>query len=103
MLSAISRAKHYVFIDNQFFISATSQEQVLPVNKIAMLILDRCETLLFHVASCSNAYSKNSEGYSQEENLQMHRSASTLPRGNVRILCSLRLAMLTFFPCSYAA
>ncbi len=41
MLAAIQKAKHYVFIENQYFISATRAENPLPHNKIAYALLER--------------------------------------------------------------
>ncbi|KAK0701830.1 hypothetical protein B0T26DRAFT_757811 [Lasiosphaeria miniovina] len=40
-ISAITNARHYVYIENQFFITATSDEQKPVANKIGRAIVDR--------------------------------------------------------------
>ncbi|EHK22401.1 uncharacterized protein TRIVIDRAFT_81710 [Trichoderma virens Gv29-8] len=40
-VSAITNAKHFVYIENQFFITATSDEQLPVANKIGAAIVDR--------------------------------------------------------------
>jgi hypothetical protein len=44
MIDAIRRSQHYIFIENQYFISATLANTPLPRNNIALAILDRCPT-----------------------------------------------------------
>lgn len=33
--------RHYVFIENQYFISSTVADELIPRNKIALALLDR--------------------------------------------------------------
>lgn len=41
MLYMIDTSKHYIFIENQYFISSTVETELVPRNKIALAILDR--------------------------------------------------------------
>lgn len=46
MLYLIETSEHYIFIENQYFISSNSEAELIPRNKIALAILDRCVVVI---------------------------------------------------------